>query len=71
MRLADFVKNDVSRFLEDTSELNLLELKTFVNLLDVVICNDEHFVKQFDRMYIYDILSIVQYKGWDEHQSIA
>lgn len=34
MRLADFVKNDVSRFLEDTSELNLLELKTFVNLLE-------------------------------------
>ena len=27
------VRNDVSRFLEDNSELSLLESKTFVNLL--------------------------------------
>jgi hypothetical protein len=27
------VRNDVSRFLEDSSELGLLESKTFVNLL--------------------------------------
>ena len=28
------VRNDVSRFLEDNSELNLLESKTFINLLE-------------------------------------
>lgn len=29
----------------------------------VVICNAKHYVKQFDRMYICDILVTVKYKG--------